>query len=145
MTERDRPLDRELDGVLEDRYGGPSPAVRLVALVLVVAVALSGVGFLTWVVVAEGSPQVQSQLRTWDVVDEHRVVATLAVTRETEHVEAVCSLVAYAEDHTVVGTISLPVLSGPREQTLRVELRTERAATAVEGLGCTAPGQQRAR
>ena len=49
---------------------------------------------------------------------------------------------AYAEDHTVVGELSFtPERSGRTDQTVR----TERRATSVELMGCTAEGQNRPR
>ncbi len=51
---------------------------------------------------------------------------------------------AYAEDHTLVGIVSFtpdPTSTGRVTQ----EISTDRRATSVELLGCTAPGQSRPR
>jgi hypothetical protein len=72
-------------------------------------------------------------------------VASITVERENQFTEASCRLRAIAADHTVVGEVVVPVTDGPEEQTFEVEIRTERRATTVERIGCTAPGQPRPR
>jgi hypothetical protein len=49
-----------------------------------------------------------------------------------------CTVLAYAEDHTTVGQQTFTPISG--RQTITV--RTERAATSVDWIGCVAQGQQ---
>ena len=56
-------------------------------------------------------------------------------------VTASCRLRAFAEDHTTVGELAFTPVGGTNE----VVIRTERRATTVEKLGCTAPGQPRPR
>ncbi len=130
---------------LQERYGSPRRTTRAVALVLIVALVLSGVGFLAWAVLFQSTPSVTSQMTTWDVIDDHRAVANITVGRESQFTEASCRLRAIAEDHTVVGEVSVPVTDGPAKQSLQVEIRTERLATSVENIGCTAPDQPRPR
>ena len=55
--------------------------------------------------------------------------------------DASCLVRAYAEDHTVVGDVSFE----PKDGTNDVTIRTERLATSVERIGCTAEGQNNAR
>jgi hypothetical protein len=130
---------------LEQRYRGPSRTSRLVALVLVVALAVSGAGFLGWAVFFHGTPAVTSRLTAYRVLDEHTAVANITVDRESQFTEAACELVAIAEDHAVVGTLTVPVVDGPQTQSLQVEIRTERRATSVDIIGCTTPDQARPR
>ena len=54
---------------------------------------------------------------------------------------ASCTLRAFAEDHSTVGELAFEPVDGRNE----VTLRTERRATSVTLLGCTAPGQPRPR
>ncbi|HYF73974.1 MAG TPA: DUF4307 domain-containing protein, partial [Nocardioides sp.] len=78
----------------------------------------------------------------YDVVGDHEATATVRVDLADPGVEATCLLRAYAADHAVVGELSFtPTASGRTEQTVR----TERRATSVELVGCTAPGQERPR
>ena len=130
---------------LQERYRGPSRVKRLVALLIIAALVVSGAGLLAWSVVFESSPQVTSQLTAFSVADEHEAVATIVVVRESKFTEASCRLRAISEDHTVVGELRLPVGDGPQRQSLQVRIRTERKATTVELVGCTAPDQARPR
>jgi hypothetical protein len=130
---------------LQERYRSPRTTTRVVALVLVVALVGSGMSFLAWAVLFHGSPEVTSEMTSWDVQDDHLVVADLTVDRESQFTEASCRLRAIAADHTVVGEVTVPVTDGPEKQSLEVEIRTERMTTTVEKLGCSTPGQPRPR
>ena len=130
---------------LQERYRSPRRTTQVVALVLIVALVASGVGFLAWAVLFQSTPAVTSQLSAWKVIDDHTAVANITVGRESQFTEASCRLRAYAEDHSVVGEAAVPVTDGPEKQSLQVEIRTERRATSVENLGCTTPDQPRAR
>ena len=127
------------------RYGLPGRTNRLVAGVLVGALVAGAGGFLGWTVLFHGDPAVRSQLLTYDVLSEHDAQALFQVVREDRTTEAVCRLQALAEDHAVVGELTLPVTDGPEEQTLPVSIRTERRATSITSLGCTAADQPRPR
>ena len=127
------------------RYGMPGRTNRVVAGVLVGALVLSAAGFLSWTVLFHGDPEVRSQVTTFEVVSDHEAQALFQVVRENRTTEAVCRLQALAEDHAVVGEVTLPVVEGPEDQTLPISIRTERRATSVTSLGCTAPGQPRPR
>jgi uncharacterized membrane protein YdbT with pleckstrin-like domain len=130
---------------LQERYRSPRRTTQVVALVLIAALVISGVGFLAWAVLFQSTPSVTSQLTAWKVRDEHLVVANITVGRESQFTEASCRLRAIAEDHSVVGELIVPVTDGPEKQSLQVEIRTERRATSVENIGCTAPEQPRPR
>ncbi len=127
------------------RYGMPGRTNRLVAGVLVAALVGGAGGFLGWTVLFHGDPAVRSQLITYDVASEHDAEALFQVVREDRTTEAVCRIQALAEDHAVVGEVTLPVTDGPQDQTLQVSIRTERRATSIASLGCTAAGQPRPR
>jgi hypothetical protein len=130
---------------LEQRYRGPGRGQRVVALLIVVALVVSGVGLLAWSVIFQSNPSVTSQLTAFDVKDEHEAVATITVVRKSQFTKATCQLQAISADHAIVGEVDQRVFDGPAEQTLKVELRTERRATTVDLLGCTAPDQPRPR
>jgi hypothetical protein len=130
---------------LQERYRSPRATTRVVALVLIVALVGSGMSFLAWAALFQSTPAVSSRLATWQFPDDHTAVANITVERETQFTEASCRLRAIAADHTVVGEVLVPVTDGPVKQTLQVEIRTERLATTVENIGCSAPGQPRPR
>jgi hypothetical protein len=127
---------------LADRYGAPSAWRGRAVVGVAVVLAAAFLGWLGWTIWAQVTPEVRSDLVSFDVVDEHTATATVDIRLAEEDVEASCTLRAYAEDKVVVGELVFtPSGSGPTEQ----EIRTEREATAVELLGCTAPGQNRPR
>ena len=127
---------------LTDRYGAPSAHRGRIVLGIAVVLAAAFLGWLCWTIWAQVTPEAESALVSFDVVDEHSATARVQVRLGDEDVEASCKLRAYAEDKVVVGELVFtPTGSGTSEQ----EIRTERRATAVELVGCTAPGQNRPR
>ena len=107
---------------------------------LAVTLAVVGLTWLGWTAWFHATPAVTSDLVTFDVTDDHETQARLDV-RLADGVEASCRLRAFAEDHTTVGEIAFAPVDGTNE----VVIRTERRATTVEKLGCTAEGQPRPR
>ena len=130
---------------LAERYGTPSRARRPVFVAGVALLVVAGLGWLLWVVLFHGRPQVTSEMVGYDVDGQHRAVARFTVVRRDADVEASCLLRAFADDHSVVGERTVPVTSGPSTSTLSVAVRTERQATTVDLVGCTAAGQDQAR
>lgn len=130
---------------LAERYGAPPPSRRPVLVVVLAVVAMTGLTWAVWVWLFHSSPEVTSSLTGYDVASEHSAVATYTVARRTTGVSASCLLRAYAADHNVVGELSVTVGSGPATASMRTELRTERRASSVELVGCTAPGQSQQR
>ena len=127
---------------LAGRYGAPSAWRRRAVIGVAVVLSAAFLGWLGWTIWSQATPEVTSDLVGWHVQDEHAVTATVDVDLADEDVEARCTLRAYAEDHTVVGELVFtPEASGRTEQTVR----TEREATSLERIGCTAPGQNRPR
>jgi hypothetical protein len=127
---------------LTDRYGAPSAGRRWALLAVVVVVVAAFLGWLGWTIWSQSTPEVTSNLVTFHVEDQHAATATVEVRLADDDVTASCTLRAYAGDHTVVGELAFtPESSGRTEQTIR----TEREATSVELLGCTAPGQKHPR
>jgi hypothetical protein len=129
---------------LSDRYGAPAPWRRRALVAVSAALALVFLGWLGWVVWEQVTPPVESSIVGFRVVGEHEATARVDVRLSDASVRASCVLRAYAEDHTVVGERSFtPSYGAPQPQTVAV--RTERRATAVELIGCTAPGEGRPR
>jgi hypothetical protein len=129
---------------LSERYGAPAPWRRRTVLVVAVVLAAAFLGWLGWAVYEHSTPQVTSELETFSIDDDHSATAVVVVTLDSADVKAECTVRAYAADHTNVGERTFtPDPSKGRRQT--VTIRTERRATSVESLGCTAPGQDRPR
>jgi hypothetical protein len=126
---------------LADRYGAPAPWRRRATLAVCVVLVAAFLGWLGWTIWDQSTPQVRSDIVGYKVVDEHLSTATVEVRLADDDVVASCTLRAYAEDHTVVGEWVFTPEDGQSVQ----DVRTERLATSVELLGCTAPGQSRPR
>lgn len=127
---------------LADRYGAPTPWRRPVAVLLTVALAVVSLVWLAWAAFFHGSPQVRSEVVSFEVLSSSEVSARVDVRLDGDDVKApTCRLRALAADKTAVGEIAFTPTNGNND----VVIRTEREATAVEKLGCTAEGQSRPR
>ena len=131
---------------LATRYGTPSATRRRLLVSAAALLALVFLGWVAWVTIVHSDPEVTSDIVSFDVVDEHTATATFTVVRRTSEVEASCLLRAQAADHSTVGELNVKVGPGaPRVQTMKQTVRTEREATSVDMVGCTAEGQNRRR
>ena len=130
---------------LAARYGTPSRARRPVVVGLVVLLAVVGLAWLFWVISFHGRPQVTSEMVGYKVGGQHAVKARFTVVRRDADVPASCLLRAYADDHSVVGEVTVPVTGARTNRSVSASVRTERRATTVDLVGCTAPGQKQAR
>ena len=128
---------------LAERYGTERPWRSRAVVAGSVLVVLVFAAWLTWTIAVHSTPRVTSEMEGFDVVDEHTATATVVVTLADDDVEATCTLRAYAADHSVVGELRFTPDPASRRQV--EDVRTERRATSVEPLGCTAPGQSRPR
>jgi hypothetical protein len=125
---------------LRERYGAPAPWRRRALLAGVVVLVAVFLGWLAWAAYEHATPKVTSELEGFTIVDDHTVTAVLIVTLDDADVQASCTLRAYAADHTTVGELTFT--PDPSKGARQVEtIRTERKATSVEKIGCTAPGQ----
>jgi hypothetical protein len=103
----------------------------------------ASLAWLVWTIVAHSTPTVHSDMVSYEVHGQHEARATFTVVRNSRDVTANCLLRASANDHSVVGELNVRV--GPSDSatvTLQRSMRTEREATTVELVGCTAPGQR---
>ncbi|MBS2936769.1 DUF4307 domain-containing protein [Nocardioides sp. J2M5] len=125
---------------LADRYGSPARWRRPVTIAVTAALAVVGLTWLAWAAWFHGTPEVTSEVVTYEVVSDHAIDARVDVDL-TEGVTASCRVRAYAEDHTTVGELAFEPVDG----TNTVTIRTERRATSVEKVGCTTADQPRPR
>ena len=136
--------DVRSDAVAE-RYGTPSPGRRRTVIVASGVVGVLALAWLAWDAWSQSTPDVQSSLRSFDVVDTHRTDAVVAVKPRSSEVSASCLVRAFAADHSVVGELNFKV-AGESDTTVReVTMRTEREATSVELIGCRTADQPRPR
>ncbi|WP_426241794.1 DUF4307 domain-containing protein [Nocardioides sp. LHG3406-4] len=125
---------------LADRYGAPTPWRRRLLWVLVGCLAVACLGWLAWTAWFHATPDVRSELVGFSVESAHETTADVDVSVDDD-VTASCTVRAYAADHTTVGELTFTPASGRNT----VSVRTEREATSIENVGCTAPGQPRPR
>ncbi len=125
---------------LDERYGRSSPLRRRVVAAFVAVLVVGFGGWLAWATLFHASPAVDSDLTSYAIVDDGTASAVVLVSLEDD-VVASCTLRAFAEDHSTVGELAFQPVAGRNE----VTVKTERRATSVSLLGCTAPGQPRPR
>jgi Domain of unknown function (DUF4307) len=127
---------------LAQRYGGtPAPWKRWGLRALVAVVVLGSATWVLWAMNGHARPAVDSELISFDVVDEHTTTVRVELRVRDDAEDVQCLLRAFAADHVTVGERSFT--AEPGDTTLVVDIRTERLATAVEFPGCTAEGQVR--
>jgi hypothetical protein len=130
-----------VDQTLTDRYAAPPAWRRPVTIAGVVLLAVVALGWLAWVVYAQATPKVESELVTFHVVDSHSADAEVDVSVHEASAHPRCTVQALASDHSVVGELVFTPTDGTNE----VTVRTEREATAVVVPGCIADGQDHPR
>lgn len=131
---------------LAHRYGSPPRARRSLVVAGVALLAAVGLAWLVWVILVHGRPLVTSELVSFRAASEHTVSARVTVVRRDDSVRASCLLQALASDHSVVGERTFAVgATEATTATLDTSVRTERRATTVDLVGCTAEGQNQPR
>jgi hypothetical protein len=127
---------------LAHRYGHAPRSRKPLVVAAACVLAVVGLGWLAWTISFHGRPLVRSELVSYDVASTHSAKAELTVVRRNDGVRATCLVRALAADHSIVGetTVTVPA-NAPTTTTLTSTLRTEREATSVLLLGCSAPGQ----
>lgn len=132
--------------LLAERYGAGRNRSGRVAFVVGALLSALFLGWLAWATWDHARPTLSSEFVGFQVIDEHTVEVRFDVRRKDAGANGTCLLRALAEDHSLVGEAVIPVEPDER-LTARMtrSIRTERRATSVELVGCTAPGQSRPR
>ncbi len=126
---------------LQQRYGSPAPWRRRATWAVSVVVIVAALGWVVWAMTSHAEPPVDSEMIAFDVVDEHTATARVQVRVRADAEDVQCLLRAFADDHVTVGEHSFT--AAPGDDTLVEQVRTERRATSIELVGCTAEGQPR--
>ena len=127
------------------RYGGQTPRRRRAVILASGVVGVLALAWLAWAGWSQSTPDVESNLQSFEVVDSHSAEATVVVDIRSEGVTANCLVRAVGKDHSVVGERNFEVTGDSGASRHDVTLRTERRATSVELIGCTSPDQSRPR
>ena len=126
---------------LSSRYGTSRGRQRQVVIGFCVVLAAAFLSWVAWAAWLHGTPSVTSELVSFKVIDAHEATAVVEVDLDDDARDAKCRVRAVAADHSVVGEQTFAPVDGRNE----VSIRTEREATSVAKLGCTAKGQSRPR
>jgi Domain of unknown function (DUF4307) len=127
------------------RYGDQTPRRRRAVILASGVIGVLALAWLAWAGWSQSTPDVESNLQSFEVVDSHSVEATVVVDIRSEGVTANCLVRAVGTDHSVVGERNFEVTGDSGASRHDVTLRTERKATSVELIGCTSPDQSRPR
>ena len=130
---------------LADRYGRPSASRQRAIILASGVVGVVALAWLAWAAWFQSTPDVQSTIRSFKVLDSHSVTAEVSVNLRSPDVTASCVIRAYSADHSVVGERNFEVTDTTGTVRLTLPFRTERKATSVELVGCTTAGQNRPR
>lgn len=125
---------------LADRYGSPRGWQRPVVVGASAVLVVAFLGWLAWATWFHASPAVRSEFISSRIVDAHTATAVVDIALDKDAEKPLCRIRALAEDHNVVGELPFVPVDGRNE----VTITTEREATAVDLIGCTAEGQPRA-
>ncbi|MCW2786503.1 MAG: hypothetical protein JWP74_3020 [Marmoricola sp.] len=108
---------------------------------IIVASTVLGVVFFGWVAWAawfNSDTAYDAELESFDVVSTHEVRVKMDIKVSKDHIKGSCLLRATASDHTIVGETNLSVATIVKDQGRWIPIRTERRATTVEKISCTA-------
>jgi hypothetical protein len=126
---------------VSERYGRPPAWRRPLVITGSVVLAVVFLTWLAWAAFVEATPTVASSLVRWDIVDAHTATAQVEVDLDAKTQDPVCTLQAFAVDHTIVGDKQFTPVPGSNQ----VSVKTDREATSLTLIGCTAKGQDQPR
>ena len=121
-----------------ERYGTHRPRRRWLLVAISSLVAIVALGWLAWAAWSQANPAIQAAVASFDIKNQHRIDATVEIRLHDPSVTGDCLLRATARDHSVVGELSFPVARASTARDRVFHLRTERLATTVEVVRCTA-------
>ncbi|MDQ6935255.1 MAG: DUF4307 domain-containing protein [Actinomycetota bacterium] len=135
-----------MSDLMTQRYGGPRPVRRAVTIAAAAAVVLASLGWLGWAVWGQSTPDVQSSLTSYEILDGHSARATVDLSLRSPAMPGRCVLQAVAADHELVGELDFALPhDGHKRLSTTQTMRTLRRAVSVSLVGCTTARQHRPR
>ncbi|MCA1982988.1 MAG: DUF4307 domain-containing protein [Nocardioides sp.] len=131
-------MNQQSPSRIAQRYGGGSAWGRNALLGAGLVVVAGLIGWFVWALWLHSHPKVASSMDSWELQGDNAVKITVDVHIYDATVRPVCTVLAYAEDHSTVGVHSFTPISGRQS----FVLKTERQPTSIDWQGCTAEGQQ---
>jgi hypothetical protein len=123
--------------ILATRYGADRPRRRGLAITIGSLVALALLAWAIWAMAAQEDPAIDAELTAYDVVSSHEVKVKVDAQVRDADTAGTCLVRATAEDHTVVGELTLTAAELQAASGDWISVRTERRATTAEVVRCT--------
>ncbi|MFL6024248.1 MAG: DUF4307 domain-containing protein [Marmoricola sp.] len=127
-----------MSDVLQDRYGRPSPHRRTVIVAATTVLAVVFLAWLAWAAWFGRDDAVNAEVNSFEVVSTHEVRVKLDPDLRDAEVRGTCLVRATARDHTIVGELNVSAARLRASVGQWIPVRTERRATTVEVVRCTA-------
>ena len=135
-----------MSDLLAERYGGPRRARRMMLLVLVGVLVVAGLGWVAWAAWFHSNQPIRGRIVSFETVSPHEVRARVDLdvadpekgTGTGTETTGTCLLRATAVDHSIVGELNVRVEEIDPDTDPWISIRTEREATTVELVRCSA-------
>lgn len=127
-----------MSDLLAERYGAPKRARRMMLLVLVGVLVVAGLGWVGWAAWFHSNQPIRGRIVSFESVSPHEVRARLDVDVAAPDTAGTCLLRATAADHSIVGERNVRVEEIDPGTDPWISIRTEREATTVELVRCSA-------
>jgi hypothetical protein len=123
--------------ITEPRYGVARPRRRRLAVVLGFVFAAALAAWAIWAAMAKGNDPIDADVTAYQVLSSHEVQVRVDAHIHDATTKATCLIRATAEDHTVVGELTLTADELRAAAGDWIAVRTERRATTAEVATCT--------
>lgn len=126
-----------MSDLLQDRYGTGHPRRRIVVIVATTVLGVVFLGWLAWAAWIHSDQNFDAELSAYDVVSAHEAKLKMEISVRHPDPAGSCLIRATAQDHTIVGELTLTVKAMTAAQGHWIPIRTEQRATTVEKVRCT--------
>lgn len=116
---------------LADRYGQGKNR----ALPLAVIASILGVAWLLWAAVFHSSPEIKTNIISYNAISANEIELKFQVTRKDELKIYTCTLTGTDINHFVVGEIQRTI--APHERIITAKIPTRSTAAFAKVVGCT--------
>jgi hypothetical protein len=131
-------LARQTAQRMAQRYGTDRPRRRALVVAVVAVVAAAFLAWVAWAAWFHSDPAIDASVSSYDVVSAHETRIKVAAQFRDADVDGSCLVRATAKDHTIVGELNLTVAELREAKGTWIAVRTEREATTITLVRCTA-------
>jgi len=122
---------------LAHRYGTDRHRGRVTGLAAGGVLVAALLGWAIWAAASQGRDAIEADVTSYQVVSSHETQVKLAVHFRNADSTGSCLVRATAQDHTVVGELTLTADQLRASQGTWIPIRTERRATTATLVRCT--------